>query len=69
MTRAPWDGDRAQLEAAFEASLISGRMYLNVMAVSKNRQDALVPGRPQADDVGAADLGGTVVDIGLLTRF
>jgi hypothetical protein len=67
MTRVPWHGDRAQLEAAFEASLITGRMYLNVVGVSKNRQDVLVPSRPQADDVSAVDLGGTFVDIGALT--
>jgi hypothetical protein len=67
MTREPWRGDRAQLEAAFEASLITGRMYLNVLGVSKNRQDVLVPGRPQDDDVSAADLGGTSVQIGTLT--
>src|SRR5258708_34167412 len=46
VTRAPWHGDRAQLEAAFEASLITGRMYLNVLGLSKNRQDVLVPTRP-----------------------
>jgi len=67
MTRAAWHGDRAQLEAAFEASLITGRMYLNVLGVSKNRHDVLVPCRPQDDDVSAADLGGTSVDIGTLT--
>jgi hypothetical protein len=67
MTRAPWHGDRAQLEAAFEASLITGRMYLNVLGVSKNRHDVLVQSRPQTDDVSAADLGGTSVDIDSLT--
>jgi hypothetical protein len=67
MTREPWRGDRAQLEAAFEASLITGRMYLNVLGVSKNRRDDLVPSSPQDDDVSAADLGGTPVDIDTLT--
>jgi hypothetical protein len=67
MTRVPWHEDRAQLEAAFEASLITCRMYLNVLGVSKNRQDVLVPIRPQADDVSAVDLGGSLVDIGALT--
>jgi hypothetical protein len=65
MTCVPWHGDRA--EAAFEASLITGRMYLNVLGVSKNRQDVLVPIRPQADDVSVVDLGGSLVDIGTLT--
>ena len=67
MTRAPWQGDRAEIEAAFEASLITGRMYLNVLGVSKNRNDVLVPSRPQADDVSATDLAGKSVDITALT--
>jgi len=67
MTRAPWRGDRAQLEAAFEASLITGRMFLNVVGVTKNRRGLLVPSRPRADDVSAIDLGGTLVDIGAMT--
>jgi hypothetical protein len=67
MTREPWRGDRAQLEAAFEASLITGRMYLNVLGISKNRHDVLVPSRPQDDDVSAGDLGGTLVEIATLT--
>jgi hypothetical protein len=67
MTRAPWNADRGQLEAAFEASLITGRMYLNVLGVSKNRHDVLQPTRFQDDDVGAADLGGSSIDISTLT--
>jgi hypothetical protein len=67
MTREPWHGDRAQLEAAFEASLITGRMYLNVLGVAKNKHDALVPFRPKNDDVSAADLGGTSINIATLT--
>jgi len=66
MTRQPWHGDLAQLEAAFEASLITGRMYLNVLGVSKKKHDVLVPFRPKDDDVSAADLGGTSVDISAL---
>jgi len=67
MTRQAWHGDLAQLEAAFEASLITGRMYLNVLGVAKNRHDILVPFRPKDDDVSAADLGGTLVDVSALT--
>lgn len=62
MTREPWHGDRAQLEAAFEASLITGRIYLNIRGIAKNRHDLLVPFRPQDDDVSAHDLGGTLVE-------
>ena len=53
--------------AAFEASLITGRMYLNVLGVAKNKHDVLVPFRPKDDDVSAADLGGTYIDIAPLT--
>ena len=67
MTRQAWHGDLAQLEAAFEASLITGRMYLNVLGVAKNKHDVLVPLRPKDDDVSAADLGGTLIDIAALT--
>ena len=67
MTRQAWHGDPAQLEAAFEASLVTGRMYLNVLGVAKNKHDVLVPFRPKDDDVSAADLGGTYVDIASLT--
>jgi len=42
-------------------------MYLNVLGVAKNKHDALVPSRPKDDDVSAADLGGTSIDIGALT--
>jgi hypothetical protein len=55
------------LEAAFEASLITGRIYLNVLGVSKNRHDVLQPTRFQEDDVSAADLGGGSIDISTLT--
>jgi hypothetical protein len=69
MTRKPWHGDLAQLEASFEASLITGRMYLNVLGISKNRHDALVPpSRKFGDDVDAVDLGGRLVDIGELSQ-
>jgi hypothetical protein len=67
MTRTAWHRDQAQLEAAFEASLITGRMYLNALGVS-NRLDMLVPSKPRTDDVTASDLGGSSVDIGALTR-
>lgn len=67
MTRETWHGDLAQMEAAFEASLITGRMYLNVLGVAKNKHDVLVPFSPKDDCVSAADLGGTYIDIALLT--
>jgi hypothetical protein len=42
-------------------------MYLNVLGVAKNKHDVLVRFSPKDDDVGAADLGGTYIDITLLT--
>src|SRR5260370_40748817 len=62
MTREPWHGDVAQLQACFEASLITGRMYLNVLGILKDRHNKLIPNRFRADDVSAEDLGGTLVD-------
>ncbi len=41
-------------------------MYLNVLGVAKNKHDVLVPLRPKDDDVSAADLGGTLIDIAAL---
>ena len=67
MTSKPWQGDQAQLAAAFEASLITGRMYLNILGVSRNKRDTLVQFTGKDDDVTAADLGGTFVDIEALT--
>jgi hypothetical protein len=68
MTRTAWHRDPAQLDAAFEASLITGRMYLNALGVSKNRHDRLVRSQPKTDDVSASDLGGSSVDIDALTK-
>lgn len=68
MTRVPWRGDVAQLQASFEASLITGRMYLNVLGIIKDWHDKLVPNRFRADDVSAEDLGGTLVDPGTLSQ-
>ena len=61
-------GMSLRLEAAFEeASLITGRMFLNIIGVSKNRRDELVHPRFEADDVTADDLGGQFVEIQGLT--
>ena len=67
MTRTPWTGNVAWLQACFEASLITGRMYLNVLGISKNNRDELVRSGFRDDDVSAEDLGGKLVDLGALT--
>jgi lipopolysaccharide biosynthesis glycosyltransferase len=69
MTRKPWTaerGDVAWLQGCFEASLITGRMYLNVLGISKNRHDQLTTSVFRADDVSAEDLGGRLVDVATL---
>ena len=63
MTRTSWTGDRGQLEACFEASLITGRMFLNMLGISRNRRgDALIQKRFRDDEVNVEDLGGKLVD-------
>jgi hypothetical protein len=66
MTRKSWTverGDLAWLQGCFEASLIAGRMYLNVLGISKNKHDQLVPSVFRDDDLSAEDLGGKLVDL------
>ena len=53
---------RADWEAMFEASLITGRMYLNVIGIKRNGE-RLVPCKPGMREVGIKDLGGMPVDI------
>jgi hypothetical protein len=50
------------LQACFEASLITGRMYLNVLGIGK-QQDKICRMNFRPDDVSAEDLGGNLVDI------
>lgn len=60
--------DWAQVQAAFEASLITGRMFLNVLGVTLDkRSQALKPITRFPDDVGAEDLGGLLLDSTALT--
>jgi hypothetical protein len=69
MTREPWTSDRgdvAWLEGCFEASLIHGRMFLNVLGISKDKNDQLIPFVFRRDDVSAEDLGGWLVDLATL---
>jgi hypothetical protein len=66
--RGPYNGDQAILQACFEASLITGRMYLNVLGISKNGKGELIKTNFKADDVTAEDLGGTLVDTNSLSQ-
>ena len=62
-----YNGDPAILDACFEASLITGRMYLNVLGISKASNTKLSEMKFKNDDVSAEDLGGKLVDIKTLT--
>jgi len=67
-TPGPYTGDQTILRACFEASLITGRMYLNVLGISKDKHDNLVKKQFQTDDVSAEDLGGSLVDVAKIPK-
>lgn len=59
-----WTGDPVLLNACFVASLVTARLYLNVLGLGKgNAATPLVPYRAQPDDATAGDLAGKCVDI------
>ena len=39
--KGDWHGTKAVLEACFEASLVTGRMYLNMLGIGKDSGDLL----------------------------
>ena len=59
-------GDQAILRACFEASLVAGRIYLNVLGIRKSRRGQLEANRFRPDDVSAEDLGGKLIDVNSL---
>ncbi len=62
MTRpGGWRGDPAWLDACFVASLVTGRLFLNVLGVGK-KDGKLNRFTPQPDDVTADDLGGKLLN-------
>jgi hypothetical protein len=63
MTRVSWTGDVGRLNACFVASLITARLFLNVLGIGKAKGGvALAPYTPKPDDVTADDLGGLLID-------
>ncbi len=63
--RPPWNGSAGLLNAAFVASLVTGRLFLNFLGVGKTSKGgtlALDRFRPQPTDVTVEDLGGLVLD-------
>lgn len=62
------NGDSAVLNACFIASLVTGRLFLNLLGIKRNaKNDSLQACDPWDDDVSSVDLGGTFVDIGTLS--
>ncbi len=58
------EGDSAVLNACFVASLVTGRLYLNLLGIKRNsKDDSLQACDPWDDDVSSLDLGGTFVEI------
>ena len=66
MTRAGWAGNSTWLNACFVASLVTGRMYLNLLGVGK-KDGVLVPYTGKQTDVSAEDLGGKRLNASTLT--
>jgi len=63
-----YHGEIDILQACFEASLITGRMYLNVMGIRVDASGSLTPMRFRADDISAEDLGGSLCRVSSLTK-
>ena len=57
-----YNGEPAILQACFEASLVTGRMYLNVLGI-KMGKNGLMKMDFRKDDISAQDLGGELVDV------
>lgn len=61
--KGPYKGDPAILRACFEASLVAGRIYLNVLGIRVGK-NGLMENIFRPDDISAKDLGGRLVDVG-----
>jgi hypothetical protein len=66
MTRNPWTQNIAWLEACFVASLVTGRLFLNMLGIGKKGR-IVDRFSPRPDDVTVEDLGGTILDPSTLT--
>src|SRR5271169_553622 len=60
-----WNGNPAWLDACFIASLVTARLYLNVLGVGK-KGGTLADFEDKADDVTVDDLGGVRLDAATL---
>jgi len=67
-TFIPWTGNQAWLDACFVASLVTARLYLNVLGIGKNgKGTTLVEYVAQKNDVTVEDLGGTRVNVATIS--
>jgi hypothetical protein len=64
----PYHGNPAILQSCFEASLITGRMYLNVLGISK-KNNQIDRSNYRIDDLSAIDLGGQLVNLNTLSQM
>jgi hypothetical protein len=67
-TKAPigWFGDVGQLNACFVASLVTGRLFLNLLGIGKDSTGKLCRFNGLPDDVNSEDLGGKFIDLSSL---
>jgi hypothetical protein len=64
-----WAGDPGRLDACFIASLVTTRLFLNVIGVGKDKDAGTLGNfREKPDDVTVDDLGGTRLDPTTLPR-
>ena len=61
MTRVKWEGDPAVLNACFVASLVTARLFINMLGIGKAGA-ALAPFQPYATDLTVDDFGGVLID-------
>src|SRR5258708_33353336 len=62
----PWTGPQAWLDACFVASLVTARLYLNMLGIGK-KDNGLVNFEDKRDDVTVDDLGGKRVSISTIS--
>jgi hypothetical protein len=59
-------GDAGQLDACFVASLVTGRLFLNLLGIGKDSTGKLCRFGSLPDDVNAEDLDGKFIDLASL---
>ena len=62
-----WTGKQAWLDACFVASLVTARLYLNMLGIAK-KGNSLVAFEDKGDDVTVDDVGGKRVSISTISQ-